>query len=357
MLTLIMAGGVGERFWPQSRRKHPKQLLDLTGKGSMIRLTVDRLEGLSKPDEIFIVTNVEQQDAILDEVSGIIPEENIIGEPVGRNTAPCIGLAALLLPKRHGDQPMLVLPADHLVEPVERFHSLVKSAAAYVAENGGLLTFGIKPTRPETGYGYIHTAEEVFSDGDARVFRARAFLEKPTAEKARAFLEDEGYYWNSGMFMWMTNSIMDEISTHIPELFSVLSQIGTEIGTRPLPKVLKDLYAQAPSISIDYGVMEKSADVFVMRADFHWNDVGSWESLRDLQSADADGNVSIGAHVFIDAANNTVVSADRMVGLLGVDDIVVVDGGDTLLVCKRDRAQEVKKIVKTLRDRKRSDLV
>jgi mannose-1-phosphate guanylyltransferase len=318
---------------------------------------VDRLKGLSKPDEIFIVTNVDQQDAINAEISGMIPSENIIGEPIGRNTAPCIGLAALLLPKRHGHQPMLVLPADHLVEPLDRFESLVRSAAGYVAEHGGLLTFGIKPTRPETGYGYIHTGEEVFNDGVAQIYRARAFLEKPTVDKARVFLEDDAYYWNSGMFLWMTNYILDEISTHIPDLHAILKQIETEIGTRPLPEVLNDIYAKAPSISIDYGVMEKSSDVVVMRADFKWNDVGSWEFIRDIRRPDANGNVSVGDHVFIDASENTVVSSDRLVALLGVDDVVVVDGGDTLLVCTRDRAQEVKKIVETLRDRNRSDLV
>lgn len=357
MLSVIMAGGVGERFWPQSRRKRPKQILDLTGKGSMIRLTVERLEGLSRPEEIFIITNVEQQALISREVAGTVAPENVICEPVGRNTAPCIGLAAVVLRKKYGDCPMLVLPADHLIERVGRFQSLARAAAAYVTDHGGLLTFGMQPTRPETGYGYIEAAERVFNKDDVEIYRAAAFLEKPTLERAVKFLEGGRHYWNSGMFMWTTETILDGISRHLPDLFSLLTQIEAGIGTRPLPEVLKALYQKAPPISIDYGVMEKAGDVVVMKADFSWNDVGSWEFLRDIRAADANGNVSVGEHVFVDASNNTVVSSDRTVGLLGVDNIVVVDGGDTILVCRRDKAQEVKKIVKTLKERNRIDLI
>jgi len=357
VLTVIMAGGVGERFWPWSRRNRPKQLLDLTGRGSMIGLTVDRLAGLSAPDEILIVTNVEQQQAILEEVSGRVRPENVIGEPVGQNTAPCIGLGALLLREKHGNQPMLVLPADHLIEPREEFQALVRAASAFVSEHPSLLTFGIKPTRPETGYGYIRAGETLLDDGDAKIFRAKEFLEKPDADTARVFLESGRHYWNSGMFMWTTDVILHEISTHIPGLSRVLEAIGSEMGTRPLPEVLKEQYPQSPSISIDYGVMEKASDVVVMNAEFEWNDVGSWEFIRDIQNADDQGNVSVGEYLTIDATRNTIVSPDRLVAVLGVDDVVVVDGGDTILVCKRERVQEVKKIVQALHARNRNDLV
>jgi mannose-1-phosphate guanylyltransferase len=323
----------------------------------MIGLTVDRLSGLSSPDEILVVTNVEQRDAILSDVEGKVPPENVIGEPVGQNTAPCIGLAAVVLKAKHGNQPMLVLPADHLIEPVEEFRSLVESAGRYVAEHGGLLTFGIKPTRPETGYGYIHTGESVFKEGAAEVFRAQEFLEKPDADTAGAFLEDGNYYWNSGMFMWTTEVILREISEHLPDLHTVLDRIRSEMGTRSLPEVLKEQYPQAPSISIDYGIMEKASDVVVMKAEFDWNDVGSWEFMRDVHPVDDRGNVAVGDHILIDAGGNTIVSPDRPIAVLGVDDIVVVDGGDTVLVCKRDRVQEVKKIVQTLRKKDRNELV
>jgi mannose-1-phosphate guanylyltransferase len=323
----------------------------------MIGLTVDRLQGLSAPDEILIVTNVDQQEAILQEVSDKVPRENVIGEPIGRNTAPCIGLAAILLRKTHGNQPMLVLPADHVVEPVDEFQALLKSAARYVAEHDCLLTFGVKPTRPETGYGYIHAGKQLHRDGDAEVYRAEAFLEKPDSDTARAFVEDGNYFWNSGMFMWTTDIILREMSTHLPDLFAVLTGIEDETGTRPLSDVLKDLYGNAPSISIDYGIMEKASDVVVVKAEFDWNDVGSWEFIRDIQIPDEQDNVMVGDHVAIDANGNTIVSPDRLVAVLGVDEIVVVDGGDTVLVCKRDKVQEVKRIVQTLRERNKLDLV
>jgi mannose-1-phosphate guanylyltransferase len=357
MLTLIMAGGVGERFWPWSRRKRPKQLLDLTGRGSMIDLTVDRLEGLSTPDEIMIVTNVEQQEAILAEVAGKVPPENIIGEPAKQNTAPCIGLAAVLMRQKYGNQPMLVLPADHLIEPIEKFQDLVRAASDFVAVQGSLLTFGIKPTRVETGYGYIHAGKSVYEKDGAEIFQADAFLEKPDADTAKMFVEDGNYYWNSGIFMWTTEAILGEMETHIPDLYSILMRIESESGTRPLPDVLNELYPQVPSVSIDYGVMEKASNVVVIKAEFDWNDVGSWEFMRDVHPADSAGNVTLGDHVLIDANNNTVVSPERTVAVLGVDDVVVVDGGDTILVCKRDRVQEVKKIVKSLRERKNNKLI
>lgn len=352
-----MAGGVGERFWPLSRRRRPKQLLDLTGRGSMIRLTVERLSGLSGPDETFVITNVDQRDAIIEEIGPLVASENVIAEPQGRNTAPCIGLAALLMRGLHGDQPMLVLPADHIVEPVDEFQRHVRAGAQYVASNDVLLTFGIRPTRPETGYGYVRATEVVFEQDGITIREAREFLEKPSASSARTFVEDGDYFWNSGMFMWTTSTILREIGLHLPELSRVLTQIDASMGTRSLDEVLHSLYAQAPSISIDYGVMEKAQKVVVLEADFSWNDVGSWEFLRDIHPADKAGNVALGDHVFIDAAGNTVVSPDRLVALVGIDDVVVVDGGDTILVCRRDRVQEVKEIVRTLRDRERDDLI
>jgi mannose-1-phosphate guanylyltransferase len=252
---------------------------------------------------------------------------------------------------------MLVLPADHLIEPVDKFQSLLKTAARYVAEHDCLLTFGIAPARPETGYGYIQAGEPLGGDEDTGIFRAEAFLEKPDPDTAQAFLEDGNYYWNSGMFMWTTEVILQEMSTHLPELFSVLSRIENEMGTRPLPDVLKEQYPQAPSISIDYGIMEKAAEVVVMKADFDWNDVGSWEFIRDIRQPDEQDNVLVGDHVTIDATGNTIVSPDRLVAVLGVEDIVVVDGGDTVLVCKRDRLQDIKKIVQTLREKNKEELV
>lgn len=351
-----MAGGVGERFWPSSRSLRPKQLLDLTGRGSMLRLTIDRIGDLARPDEIFVYTNREQREAVLAEVRGLLPEANVIGEPEGRNTAPCIGLAAVVAERMHGSQVMLVLPADHLVEPVARFRELVRAGEKFVSTHRALLTFGIVPTRPETGYGYVRPGAELWHDAGAVVLRAEAFLEKPAPERARELVR-EGCCWNSGMFLWRTDTLLDGLKRHQPELHAVLERIAAALGTRPLDEVLNEEYRGAPAVSIDYGLMEKADNVAVMRADFTWNDVGSWEFIRDVQAADADGNVLVGEHVTIDASGNTVVSRDRLVGLIGVENIVVVDAGDAILVCRRDRAQDVRKIVAELKRRGRKDLV
>jgi mannose-1-phosphate guanylyltransferase len=356
MLVVIMAGGVGERFWPSSRRLRPKQLLDLTGRGSMLRLTVERIGDLARGDEIFILTNREQRDAVLADARGLVPEANVIGEPAVRNTAPCIGLAATVARRARGDGAMLVLPADHLIEPAERFRELVRAGERFVTARDELLTFGIVPTRAETGYGYIRPGAELSRDGGAAVYRAEAFLEKPTAARARELIA-EGCCWNSGMFLWRTDVLLDGLARHQPELSDVLRRVASALGTRPLEQVLNEEYARTPSISIDYGLMEKADNVAMMRADFNWNDVGSWEFMRDVAPADADGNVMTGEHVAIDAKNNTVVARDRLVGLIGIDNVVVVDAGDAVLVCRRDRVQDVRRVVAELRRRGRNDLV
>jgi mannose-1-phosphate guanylyltransferase len=215
------------------------------------------------------------------------------------------------------------------------------------------LTFGIRPTRPETGYGYIRLSNPVGTGGT--LFGVEAFLEKPDAEKARRLVAD-GCLWNSGMFMWRTDTVLDGIAAWLPDLASVLDRIGGRMGTRPVAEVLNEEYPRAPSISIDFGLMEKAQNVVALKADFEWNDVGSWEFIRDAYPADADGNVTVGDHVLIDGSNNTIVSRDRLVAILGVDDIVVVEDGGAILVCRRDRVQEVKRVVAELKKRGRDDL-
>ncbi|UCG52152.1 MAG: mannose-1-phosphate guanylyltransferase [Candidatus Latescibacterota bacterium] len=348
MLSVIMAGGFGQRFWPRSTRERPKQLIDLTGKGSMISLTVKRVRSLSQPEEILIVTNAAQADAIAEDVGAEIPRENIVGEPVGRNTAPSIGLAAVLVRRRFGDAPFIVLPADHLIADQGIFENAARVAESFVSKNDCLLTFGIKPSRPETGYGYIHAGQPIADVDKVELFRAIRFHEKPTHDKAEAFLNDGSYFWNSGMFCWRPRVILEAIEKHIPELDVMLREFDDRLGTEDLDNVLNSIYSKAPSISIDYGVMEKADNVVVLRGDFYWNDVGSWESIRDVFPADSKGNVLVGDHVVLDSSKNTVFSPDRTVGLIGVEDVVIVDGGNAILVCKRDRVQQVREIVETL---------
>ncbi len=314
----------------------------------MIKLTVDRLGNISSPEEIFIITNRAQCAAIVEEVSGKIPPENVIAEPMGRNTSAAIGLAAVLLKRRAEDAIMLVLPADHIIEPVDKFENAVRVAASYVSKNGGLLTFGIRPNRPETGYGYIHAGEGVYEERGLEVFRAHEFLEKPDAEKASHFLEAGTYFWNSGMFLWKTNGILKALDKHLPDLYVLLQDIEKQLESEDLNVVLESVYPKAPSISIDYGVMEKAEDVVVLKADFDWNDVGSWEYIRDIRALDEKGNATVGEHALIDSSGNIVFSPDRLVGMIGVDNLVVVDAGDAMLICGRDRVQEVRKIVELL---------
>ena len=357
VLAVIMAGGFGQRFWPRSRRERPKQLIDLTGKGSMISLTVDRMGALCSPEEIFIVTISSQIDAIEGEVGGRIPRENIVGEPVGRNTAPSIGLAAVVLERRFGDTPFMVLPADHFIADEDAFGKAARAAERYVKAHDCLLTFGIRPSRPETGYGYIHAGRPLDNNDGVMLFEADSFHEKPSLEKAQSFIEAGTYFWNSGMFFWRTSVIRRAIAGYLPELEDVLGRIDQRLGTEPLDDALKSLYSRAPSISIDYGVMEKAENVVVLKGDFYWNDVGSWESVREMYPKDSNGNVLVGDHVVMDSSENTVFSPERLVGLVGVNDIVVVDGGDAILVCKRDRVQQVRDIVETLKKSSKEHLI
>ena len=348
MHSVILAGGVGERFWPLSRRSRPKQLLDLTGKGAMIELAVERARTVSERDEVFIVTLGSQRGALLDVIGDAVPAENVIGEPVGRNTAPSVGLAAIVLHGLAGDVPFLVLPADHLVDAGERFQEAVRSAAEYVRDHDSLATFGITPTRPETGYGYIRAGERLAGDG-ADVMRADAFLEKPSAEKAVSFLEDGSFLWNSGMFCWRTSQILSALNDYATDIYDVVSRLDGLVGTSRFDAVLNSAYPDAPSRSIDYAVMEQADNVVVVRGDFYWNDVGGWESIRDVFPSDDAGNVTVGDHVFVNSGSNTVFSPKRIVGVVGVDNVVIVDSGDAILVCSRDKVQDVRALVDSLK--------
>jgi mannose-1-phosphate guanylyltransferase len=340
-----------------SRRERPKQLIDLKGTGSMIALTCDRLRALSSPAEILVVTVGDQRKAIERELAARIPLENVYGEPVGRNTAASVGLAAVIVEKRFGDKPFLVVPADQLVGDGEAFASAARAAEVYVASHDRLLTFGIPPSRPETGYGYIRTGSPAPGGGGAPIFEVSSFHEKPPLETARAYVAAGDYLWNSGMFMWRPGAIRRAIAEHLPALEEVLRKIGERLGTEPADDVLKAVYPEAPAISIDYGVMEKAGGVVVLRGDFDWNDVGSWESLRGVFPEDRDGNVFVGDHVAVDSTGNTVFSPARLVGLVGVKDVVVVDGGDAILVCARDEVQKVRHIVEALKKSGKEHLV
>ena len=354
--AVIMAGGVGTRFWPRSRERSPKQLLEILGKGTMIQNTMKRIQPLVQPQNVFVVTNRVQRAAVIKQLPQV-PEENIIEEPVGRNTAPCIGLAAMHVRRRVPDAVMVVLPADHMIAREEDFLQVLSVAIEVAGQSRSLLTLGIHPTRPETGYGYIQFDNETGSRNpylDRGVMRVRTFAEKPNIPTAERFLASGDFLWNSGMFVWRADAILEQIRTCLPDLFEELTKVEPAIGTPQYQGLLEKAYGVIRGISIDYGVMEKSEQVFVIRGDFGWTDVGSWDEVWYQSGKDPHGNSITGRVIQRDLTNSLVYSPDRIVAVIGVDDLIVVDTPDALLICRRGRSQDVKEIADYLR-RKQMD--
>ena len=347
---LIIAGGVGARFWPRSRERSPKQLLEILGRGTMLQNTIARLHPLISPENIIVITNATQVLELRKQVPAI-PEENIIVEPVGRNTAPAIALGAELLKKRARDSVMVVLPADHLVQDVETFQDVLRRAIHVAVKSRGLVTVGIRPTRPETGYGYIQYDD--FPDSRYEKFGAfpvKTFAEKPNKETARRFIRSGDFLWNSGMFIWKVSSIINSFAEYMPDMFEEFHRLRPLIGTPEYDQALRDVYPQIRSISIDYGIMEKAEKRFIIPAEFGWNDLGSWDEVYRLSPKDDHGNTFQG-NVFVrDAANcHIATTSRRLTAAIGVEDLTIITTDDAVLVCKRGRSQEVKEIVDDLR--------
>lgn len=345
LYAVIMAGGVGSRFWPRSRGKTPKQLLKIFGDNTMIQETVNRLEGVLDKKNIFIITNKIQKPEIINQLSDI-PEENIIEEPFGRNTAACIGLASVLVESKQKDAVTFVLPADHIIKDINEFHKTLKEAADFAYNSKGLVTIGITPTRPETGYGYIQIDEQNIADN---IYKVYTFAEKPNYATAVRFLESGDFLWNSGMFIWRVDSILDEIKTYMPDLSEGLDNIRKNICSENFEKTLNHVYGQLRNISIDYGIMEKSQKVFLTKGNFSWSDVGSWEEVYQLSEKDSDGNVKIGKIFSEMVVDSYIYSPDKFSAVIGVDNLIVINTDDALLICRRDQTQEVKKIVDHLK--------
>jgi mannose-1-phosphate guanylyltransferase len=347
MFAVIMAGGRGTRFWPRSRQKMPKHLLDIEGEKSLIRETVDRIRPLVGPERTLIVTG--RSHAV--ELSRLLPEipaENIIIEPVGRNTAPCIGLAALHIEKLAGDAVMLVLPSDHRIEHEMEFRRVLKTAATAASSAGTLLTIGIKPTGPETGYGYLEEGDAVSRDGGLQVCRVRSIREKPDLATAQEFLKRGGFLWNSGMFAWKASTILGEIARFLPDIHAGLMEIRDALGREGEDAVMERVYPSLPSVSIDYGVMEKAKDVLVIPGDFGWSDLGSWDAVWEVSKKDENQNVVHGRFIGVDAGRSLVYSPQKLVAMVDVKDILVVETEDALLICHRGSSQALRKVVETL---------
>lgn len=347
MFAVIMAGGKGSRFWPRSREKMPKHLLDIQSEKPLIRETVDRIRPLVPPERTLVVTG-RSHAAELIRLLPEIPAENILIEPVGRNTAPCIGLAALHIQKRAGDAVMLVLPSDHRIADEERFRHVLQTAAAMAANHDTLLTIGIRPTSPATGYGYLEVGDIVATKGELPIHRVQSIREKPDEETARAFLARGGFLWNSGMFIWKASTIMDAIARFLPDIDQGLAAIASSSGKGDEDDLLGSVYPRLPSVSIDYGVMEKAGDVLVLPGDFGWSDLGSWDALWEESPKDENGNAVRGRFIGIDAGDSLVYSPEKLVAIVGVRDILVVETKDALLICRRGRSQDVRQVVDRL---------
>jgi mannose-1-phosphate guanylyltransferase len=358
MFGVIMAGGSGTRFWPLSRKGRPKQFLNITGGGPMIVETCERLLPLMAYQEMAVVLGVAHlgEAARLLQGTGI----HLLAEPVGRNTAPCIGLGALYAKHLGANGPVAFLPADHFIGDPARFLAAL-SAAAERAVHGGIATMGIVPTRPETGFGYIRRDHDGEMKGLEGAYRVLAFVEKPDAETAIRYVSSGEYYWNAGIFVATADTILHEIRTHLPAVHDALMRLDDTVGTDRFAQVLSEVYPELPAVSFDYGVMEKTRQpVYVVPCECGWSDVGSWSSLYDLRSKEHDGaqNLREGQTLAIDC-RRTFISAQggRMVVGLGLSDCLVVDAGDVILVAHRDRAQDVRKVVDALKDDGKEDLI
>ena len=344
--ALIMAGGRGERFWPRSRQNMPKQFLSLTDDGkTMIQLTVERILPLVAMEDIFIVTNRSYKELVRAQLPEL-PEENILCEPVGKNTAPCIGLGAVHMAKRYGDAVMMVLPSDHLIKYTSLFLNTLSDACEVAEQGENLVTLGIAPDSPETGYGYIKFQPE---ETLGRAFAVERFVEKPDLETAKAYLASEQYLWNSGMFIWKTSTILKNLEAYLPETYQGLGKIGEAIGTPVEEQVLEREFHAFKAESIDYGVMEKAKNIYILSGAFGWDDVGSWLAVSRIKRSNELGNVVDGNVVTVDTRNTTIQGGGKLIAAVGLEDMIVVDSEDALLICEKDHAGDIKKVLENLK--------
>lgn len=360
---VILAGGRGTRFWPLSRKKRAKQLLALDGKQTMIQQTVARLLPLAPAKQFWVITNDDLRPEIVRQLPKLTKDQ-LMAEPVGRNTAPAIGLAAFILQRTNPDAIIGLFPSDHVIANRQRFHEVLTEGIEIAASGENIVVLGIEPTRAETGYGYIEAGS--LSSGNAR--HVKRFTEKPNAERAAEFLRSGNFYWNSGMFLWSAKTLAGALSEHLPKTAALLEKIAADFGTKKFAGTFKRLYAKCENISVDYALLEprsakgeQESNIFCLRADFGWNDLGSWTALHEHQTAKStppDGNLITGQGIFtLGASGNYIYAPGKFVAVVGVKDVVVVETDDALLVTARENSQDIGKVVKYLDEKKLKKLV
>ncbi len=353
--AVIMAGGVGSRFWPLSRSFKPKQFLDILGVGrTLLQQTYDRLKHIFDDENIYIVTSHEYTDIVKEQLPSI-PQENILAEPARRNTAPCIAYAAYKLIKKDPKATMIVSPADHLITDENKFIDYIKKGLKYASENDVLLTIGLKPTRPETGYGYIQFDSN--DTGDIR--KVKTFTEKPDYEIAKVFIESGEFLWNSGIFIWKAEVIIKEIAKYLPDISEMFEKYADRFNTPSEVEAVKKIYESVRSISIDYGVMENASDVYVIIGDFGWSDLGTWRALYEAKPKDENNNVVVGENVLLYETKNSIINItnQKLVVVQGLENIIVAEDDGMILITTFKDEQKVRQIVNDIKLEKGAEYV
>lgn len=351
IVAVIMAGGRGERFWPRSRRNMPKQFLSLTTDGkTMIQHTVERISSLVAMEDVFIVTNKDYEKLVLEQLPNI-ESKNVILEPMSRNTAPCIGLVATYINHKYeGEETiMVVLPSDHLIKYNEIFIDSLKNAVKIASEEKNMVTIGITPSYPETGYGYInfgHNEEDKKYNG---AYKVNCFVEKPNLEKAKEYLATGKYLWNSGMFVWKTSTILESFKEYMSDMYKGFMRIEEAIETESEKEILQREFSKFESVSIDYGIMEKYSDIYTIPGNFGWDDVGSWLAIERTYQTNENGNIVDGNVITVNVKNSIIQAKDKLIATVGIENIVVIDTEDAILICAKDKVQDVKKVIENLK--------
>lgn len=343
--ALIMAGGRGERFWPKSRQNMPKQFLPLTDtKKTMLQLTIERILPFVTMEDIFVVTNRGYRELICQQLPEL-PVENILCEPIGKNTAPCIGLGAIYMARKYGDATMTVLPSDHLIKNTTMFLDTLATACETAEQGDNLVTIGVEPNYPETGYGYIKFCSK---EKLGYAFAVESFIEKPELEVAKSYLTGGQYLWNSGMFIWKVSTILRNLETYLPETYRGLHRIGRAIGEAQEKQVLEREFNSFKADSIDYSVMEHAKNIYVIKATFGWDDVGSWGAISHIRNSDNHGNVVDGNVVAVNTRNSIIQGERKLIAAVGLDNIIIVDSGDAMLICAKEYTSDIKKVLEAL---------